>query len=225
VDYSSEIQDKINPIIDGHYLYFIPKTNILFYPKSKILSALEDSINKIDTISVKIKNFSTLSVNINERIPVAVLCDGFNDESTDEETCYFVDSSGFVFSRISGTTTDEYFHYYAFHRDISSLENSYILETKRFNELQNFVDIATRENVKPQSILIGSDGEFEMYSKNTDDTDMIVYFDDRVPLEKTISNLVLFLDDSKILKDGATTTPKFESVNMRFGNSIYYVTK
>ncbi len=225
VTYSDDIQGKINPIIDGDYLYFIPRSNILFYPKSEILSVLKDSINKIDSLTANVSNFNTLNININERVPTAVLCDGFNDEKVEEETCYFIDNTGFIFSKVSGTTTDDYFHYYTFHGDISSLENSYILEAKRFAELQSFVDNAKKENIKPQSILIGAEGEFEMYSKNTDDTDMIVYFDDRIPLEKTIANLVLFLENSKIAKNGATTTPLFESINMRFGNNIFYVTK
>ncbi len=64
-----------------------------------------------------------------------------------------------------------------------------------------------------------------MYYKNSDKTDTVVYFDNRIPFEKTSSNLVAFLNDFNTKKKTATTTMSLDSINMRFGNNIFYVTK
>src|SRR3989344_1831004 len=45
--YANDIEQKVLSILDGYYLYFIPKSNILFYPKSAIEKSLTDSFKKI----------------------------------------------------------------------------------------------------------------------------------------------------------------------------------
>ena len=74
-------------------------------------------------------------------------------------------------------------------------------------------------------MLINENGAYELYAKNKDNSEAIIYFDDRSSLRKTSSNLIAFWNDSQIIKKGATTALMFDYINLRFGNNNFYVTK
>lgn len=223
--YSSEIEPKILNILNGYYIYVIPKSNFLFYSKMLIEKTILDSFKNIDSLSIKRGGTTVLNVDIQEKIPESIVCEGFNGENKNEENCFYLDSSGYVFKKIKDASDDSYFHYYINSDLGDSLLGTSIIDEKKFLKLQDFVETVKRENLNPQGILIGLQGQYEMYSKNYDGSDLIIYFDDRAPIDKTISNFITFWDNSKITKKGATTTPVFESINLRFGNNIFYVTK
>ena len=94
-----------------------------------------------------------------------------------------------------------------------------------FHDLQKFIDTIQRAHISTVGILIGENNRFELYLKNTDLTEVTVYFDNRLPFNKTATNLVAFWNDSITKKKNATTTPIFDYINLRFGNNIFYVTK
>ena len=102
------------------------------------------------------------------------------------------------------------------------------IDEKTFNRLENFVSGSIKEGIFSLGILIGENGEYEMYAKNTftknnaSNTDYItIYFDDKTPLETTFSNLVTFWKDA-ILKNKNADFPVFDSINLHFGNTVYY---
>jgi hypothetical protein len=96
---------------------------------------------------------------------------------------------------------------------------------KSFLQFQKFMAMIQKEHISIVGLLIGEKNQYELYIKNKDDTETVVYFDNRTPLEKTASNLILFWNDSMLKKKNATTTPIFDYINLRFGNNIFYVTK
>ena len=64
-----------------------------------------------------------------------------------------------------------------------------------------------------------------MFIKNTQkDSEITVYFDDRSPFDSTLQNLLTFWQDS-IENKKATSTPAFDYINLRFGNTVYYSTQ
>ena len=51
--------------------------------------------------------------------------------------------------------------------------------------------------------------------------DITVYFDDKIPFENTLSNLVTFWKDA-VIKNRNANAPVFDSINLHFGNTVYY---
>ncbi len=225
VAYSSQVTDKVNSIISGSYLYLFPKSNIWLYPKSEIKNALLGSFLSIDNLVIQANGLSTLDIKITERTPIAIACDGFNTEE-DNSNCYLLDSNGLVYANFSKLSDGIFFKYFISNHPISSLVGQNLFGDKdEFIKLQNFVESIRRSGLNLTGLLVGDDGQYEMYAKNYDDSEMVIYFDDRIPFEKSAINLIAFIEDSKVKKNGNDGKINFESINLRFGNNIFYVAK
>lgn len=225
VAYSSEIKDKVNSILNDSYLYLIPKSNIWLYPKSEIKEVLLSSFGSIDSLSIRANGLSAIDIDIDERLPIAVTCEGFGNESETSE-CYYVDINGLVYSKSDDTSQQTLFKYYLSTNSVSEIVGKNLMGDKdKFIEIQSFVDTIKKSGLNLTGMLIGEEGQYELYAKNDDGTDMIIYFNDRVSLDKSASNLITFIEDSKVKKNGNNGKMNFESINLRFGNNIFYVAK
>ncbi len=225
VPYSNDIANKVNTILSGNYLYLFPKSNIWLYPKSEIKDALLGSFNSIDNLSIQANGLSSLDIIINERLPVALFCEGFNTD-TDNSNCYYLDNRGFIYAKSASSTNTTLFKYFMVNRTSDSLIGQNIFdENDKFVEINNFIDLIKKSGLTITGLLIGDDGQYELYAKNNDYSEMIVYFDNRISLDKIATNLIAFIEDSKVKKNGNNGKINFESINLRFGNNIFYVTK
>ncbi len=220
-----ELEQKTLTSLNGKYFYLIPKSNAFFYPKSLLEKDLVDSYKRIESVEIHRKNFSTLTVSIVEKKPTVLVCEGFHEENGQDENCFFTDEQGYVFAKAPQFSNGVYLRYYIVSDAGDSIIGTKFIDKDLFNNLQKFAEVVEKANIDPSGILIGSQGDYEMYSKNIDGSEMIIYFSDRSPFEKTATNLVAFWNDSKIKKKGATTTPIFDSINLRFGNNVFYVNK
>ncbi len=220
-----ELTTYVESELSGNYLFFIPRRNRMVYPQNRIEDGLLRTFPRLKTVTVDTEGAHSLIVTLEERDPVALICEGFHeenelvpheasDENSSKEICSFVDEHGFTFAKAPQFSTGVYMKYYG----------TTTLETAEFKRLQVFSDGVLRAGLLPLGILIDQDGTYEMYIKNRDLSEAVVYFDDRVPFSKTLSNLVAFWNTTTAKKKNATST-NFDSINLRFGNTIYYVTK
>jgi hypothetical protein len=220
-----EIEQKVLSILDDNYLYFIPKSNFIFYSKNLIKQELKASYKKIDSIEIGLNGISELGITIKEKDPNILVCEGFHEENVLDENCFFADKNGYIYEKAPQFSNGVYIRYYIDSEIGDKIIGTIFLDKKLFDDLQNFIDITKRSNINLIGILISTDGNYEMYYKNSDSTETVIYFNDRTPFEKTASNLVAFIDNLKIKKKSATTTPILDSINLRFGNNIFYVNK
>jgi hypothetical protein len=221
-----EIKEDAQTALEGYYFGLIPKSNILFYPKLVIEDNLINLFKKIDGVSVSRTGVNSIKVDIKERETVAIVCGGFHNEDDTNQKCYSVDKDGYVFEESADFSEGVYPHYYL---DLDSknagIIGSTFIDKELFLQFQKFMAMIQKEHISIVGLLIGEKNQYELYIKNKDDTETVVYFDNRTPLEKTASNLILFWNDSMLKKKNATTTPIFDYINLRFGNNIFYVTK
>ena len=232
---SKMIEEKVLSGLEGQYFGIFPISNVFFYPKNNLEKILKDSFYEIDNVSIKRSNVSKLNISIVERTPTAIVCSGFYDESSDngssneENICYFSDENAYLYSTTSLLSI--YNHYYIPDDKKEIMAGIVFMDKTRFNELQDFFDGAVRGGIAPLGILIGEDGEYEMYMKNiigknnTSSSplpDITIYFDDKKPFDFTLSNLLTFWKNS-MDKARTSSYPVFDYINLRFGNTIYYL--
>lgn len=222
----SEIKEKALTKLEGYYFGLIPRSNILFYPKSIIKDDLINFFKKIESINISRTSATSIEINIKERETVAIICGGFHDVYDVDQKCYSADKDGYVFEESVDFSEGVYPHYYL---DLDSKNTNIIgssfIDKDLFLQFQKFIAMIQKEHISIVGLLIGEKNQYELYIKNKDNTEAVVYFDNRTPLEKTASNLILFWNDSMLKKKNATTTPIFDYINLRFGNNIFYVTK
>ena len=224
IDISSIEQEALTSM-NGYYLGLIPETSTFFYPRSKIEKILSDSFNKIDSLEIGHSGISGLEINIKEKDTAALVCDGFHDDSDSDQKCYSVDKDGFVFEQSPVFSDGVYPKYYVDMGENKEVIGTYFIDTEQFKKFQKFIKNIQDAHISTTGLLIGENDQYELYIKNKDLSDAVVYFDNRIPLEKTATNLILFLNDEMMKKNTATSTQNFDYINLRFGNNIFYVTK
>lgn len=222
---SQEIQQLTLETVEGYYFGLIPKSNSLFYPKNLISNTLTNSFKKIDNLKIRRKGLSGLKIDIIEKEPVALACKGFRNEEENEQKCYSVDENGFVFEESPLFSEGVYPYYYINLDDDKDIVGDFFIDTDLFKDLQDFIKIIKDSRISAIGILIGENGQYELYIKNVDLSESIIYFDDKISFEKTASNLIAFWNETVFNKNGTSSAPIFEYINLRFGNNIFYVTK
>jgi hypothetical protein len=208
---SEEIKNDVLDMISGNYFFFIPKDSYFFLSKEKIKNKIVDDFKKINTIEIKNKGITGLEIEITERQPEVMICDGFREDEEGEH-CSFADKQGIIFEKVATSSDKIYFKYY------SSNE----INQDKFIQLQNFVKNVENSGIIATGLLLSEDGSYELYIKNVDQSIAVVYFDDRTSLDKVVSNLSVFWKNSLNKKIGSDLIPNFEYINLRFGNNVFY---
>lgn len=208
---SEEIKNDVLDMISGNYYFIIPKDSYFFLSKEKIKNKIVDDFKKINTIEIKNKGITGLEIEITERQPEVMICDGFREDEEGEH-CSFADKQGIIFEKVATSSDKIYFKYY------SSEE----IDKDKFLQLQNFVKNVENSGIIATGLLLSEDGSYELYIKNVDQSIAVVYFDDRTSLDKVVSNLSVFWKNSINKKIGSDSIPNFEYINLRFGNNVFY---
>ena len=63
---SSDVASTAEKLLQGKYLFTIPRTSIFFYPKGNISDAILKEYPSVEKVSVGFGNFHTISINIKE---------------------------------------------------------------------------------------------------------------------------------------------------------------
>ena len=94
---STRVSEDVGSVLEGKYLWLIPKTNIFLYPKSNIEDALSLNYPEIEKYSIELDIFhtKTLKITVKERQEIGVWCRYVSEK----EECYFIDNSGYVFEK------------------------------------------------------------------------------------------------------------------------------
>lgn len=208
---SEEVKKDVLDMVSGNYYFIIPKDSYFFLSKEKIKNKIVDDFKRIDTIEIKNKGTTGLEIEITERQPEVMICDGFREDEEGEH-CSFADKQGIIFEKVATSSDKTYFKYY------SSGE----IEKDKFQQLQNFVKNVENSGIIATGLLLSEDGSYELYIKNVDQSIAVVYFDDRTSLDKVVSNLSVFWKNSINKKIGSDLIPNFEYINLRFGNNVFY---
>lgn len=209
--------------LKGTYLKIIPRSNIFLYPRDNIKQALTEKFKNIESILISRKGLSTISISLTERTKAALVCEGFHeDDSEDTSNCFFADEHGYIFAKASTTPSTDFIRYYIVTDKGDGIIGTSFIDSAHFKEIGDFVAGSLKAGIVPLGVLVSDNSQYEMYVKNAE-SEITVYFDTRTPLSNTLSNFVAFWNTTFNSTDKkATTTPKVDYINLRYGNTIFY---
>jgi len=224
-DVSEEsIKSIANTFISGNYGYILPRSSIFLYTKSEIKETILKDISKIKDVEIDVDGLTELNITISERHPDVMVCEGFREDENND-TCYYADTDGIVYEKAPILTDGVYYKYFVTSNSKGITVGEPFIDLERFNQLQDFVSGLNSSKVVSTGMLISEDGSYELYINNIKEGTAVVYFDDRTPFDKTMSNLITFWNNALDKKIGTTTISNFEYINLRFGNNVFYLTK
>jgi cell division septal protein FtsQ len=227
----SEVESETLDFVSGSYFWLFPKNNVLWYPHKKLDIFLKSRFRRIDTLSLKLKDFHTLQVDITERKPYAIWCSvlpvtdvlrGDNDENISGKTpkCYFIDQNSTIFAVSPEFSGDAYFKYYGLVSDSNPIGKEFISSTTKFTEIDEFVNSTKKLGLVPVYLIANDNDQFSLVLSGGG----VIYFDTKIPLTKVTENLTSLLKTPEL---GTTTLADLpvEYIDLRYGNKLFYKLK
>ncbi len=235
--------------IQGDYLGLFSKSNTLFYPAESIKSAVALASPRVGSVEVKRDGAHALAVTVSQKVPAAIICSGLPDftgnilSSDVSDSCYFADSTGYIFERAPAVRGQVYHRYYM--PDLgdaasttAGLIGARATTTSAFALLEKAYKAAAAASIQPEAMLVKSGGEYELYARNptapavastssasSGDADtVVVYLNESRPLLSEISDLALFWSnmDQSYRRKGQKIM--FDYIDVRFGPNVFYRT-
>lgn len=213
-------QEKIQSIVEdnlsGTYFFLSPKTNIFFYPKSRITKQIEDEFERVKEVSVNFVNLKSIEVKILERTPKSMWC-GVKKESA-VGGCYFMDENGYIYAKAPDFGGNVFLKFFGL--DYNSLllgsESPIgvtIMDVEKFDKFTLFVDTLSEIGYKPISLARVDDHDFELYFNDG----MKIIFGNDQDFEILLDNLQSVLDSGELVN-----RENIDYIDLRFGNKVYY---
>jgi len=145
----SKIISTVKQSLSGYYLWIIPKTNSLFYPRREIKETLLTEFPRFKSISLDVDSFHTLSINVLERIPFAMYC-------KDASTCYFLDEDGLIFVSAPSFSGTVYF-LYTTKDPITNPIGERFVSVEDFRNLSEFIETLATLSIYPKELETSKD--------------------------------------------------------------------
>ncbi len=218
----SDIKELVKKVLADSYGYVIPRDNILFYPKEEILSVLQSTFLKILSVEIKRDGLRGIIVSIEERSPYVLWCgNSVVISPKDNAKCYFVDSSGLVYSEAPVFSNDVYMHYYGGAIGNGNILGAHYLPGVDFRSLDQFVRTLISAGVETKHIRV-YDGDVDVYIVGkAGAVPTVLRFSITQPYTKSLSAFNTFISD----QISSSTIQKYlasvEYLDFRFGNKIY----
>ena len=226
---AGEIEDGIWKKLDGKIWRIILRNNSLLVNTTDLENFFLAEYPKIYAINVKRKDLKTLKVQIVERRPFALWCDGRSvgdSEYFDADLCYHIDSEGYMFAK--GIFDSALFQLYGapLASEISAQKASstterinwvgyYFMEPQTFARSVAFAADMQSRQINTYGIKVGSENFFELLL----DDGGVIRFDPNSDLIALAKDIALSYE-KKIMSDEPSN--EIEYIDARFPNKILF---
>jgi hypothetical protein len=218
-----EVSDKVAASMNGNYFLFVPEKNIFFYPAAKIKQALLRGYPRLAEVAVSPESLTSLLVTATERKPEYQWC-------TDDDTCYFMDQSGFVFDKAPTYSGNVYFE---FRGEASSsplgrtvlpadaVENIISFKKELDRLLSVYGDTMTGK-ITRVTVLDGGDYEFRIVRNDAAKTAWKIIFSRGQMAQALLDNIETAFNAIANGKHPGKTLSDLEYMDLRFGRKVFY---
>lgn len=233
---SADIRTKVEQILAGRYLWFIPKSNMFFYPKDEIRETLSQTWPRIQSLDIEIPHFFTqfpphLSIRVHEKTPKYTWCgQAYKDFLVEEaQKCFFVDDSGKLFAEAPYFSGNVYFKLYGLLSATTSPIGQTYMEHEERSKLLTFADTVEAAGFIPDRIFAkgvmngANSHEYEMLLR---DRSRILFSIESIQnREKIAAGLAELAMQGDFTINDPSSTKILDYIDVRFVNKVYYKLK
>lgn len=201
--------------LSGTYGFLLPKSNILIFPKKKIAVNIIDSFERIETVTVSRKNFTTVQLVVSEREPFALWCGEGVSADKEPKQCYFLDSRGFIFAQAPNFSGSVFFTFYGKLPDeVKQPIGVQFMPSVEFQKFSLFLSSFDELPLEPVSLTRTYDESLELLFAEGS----TVIFGRDQSLATIIDNLQSILESEEV----TDRIHELDYIDLRFGNKVYY---
>jgi len=206
---SSTVEAFVRERLLGSYGYILPRRNIFLYPKRSIVRALSAAYPQFTSVDVHAVDFHTIAVAIVEREPRALWC---------ADRCYLMDENGVVYAEAPVFSAPVYTTYQG--TTTGDRLPKQFLAPGEFLPLSALVDAIAQKipDERLQEVEVDAQSDVQMHFVGG----FIVRFALRDEGGDVFERFVLALSSAPF-KDKPLS--KFEYLDLRFGDKLYYKEK
>ena len=211
--------------ITGNYLWFFPKTNILFYPKNNIKNELQNEFKRLKDAVFSIKDGKTLEISLIEREASYMWCDTTLPESdVAGQKCYFMDENGFIFDEAAYFSGGVYFKFYGkISVEENSLSGTYFAK-ENFYKFILFKKVLENMKLKPVALYQEDNGDIKFFLSRENSLSMgpEIILKINSDFQKVAENLETALNTEPLQSNFKNKYSSLLYIDLRFGNKVYY---
>lgn len=219
---AEEVKSLATEFLAGKYAYLFPKASALLYPAAALEGAIVARFPRVAAADARLLSPTALSISLTERTPHALLCsprpEGEGEEGkepTEPATpCYFLDETGFVFSKAPEFSGTPFFRYESW----ASAEDpvgTFFLPAERFRELDFFVASVRSAGTDPVSLALLPEGDVSLALSGG----ARILFSEAQDLAEVFENLQAVLSSEVVKEQGVLS---LDYLDLRFGNKVFY---
>jgi hypothetical protein len=212
---AAEVEDAARAFLAGSYLWLVPKTNALIYPKARLEAALEREYPRLSSVSASLEGAHELRIAGVERKPYALYC---VLALSGVEGCYFLDETGFIFDA-SPTFSDGVYFTYTADPALTDPLGKQFLTPNEFEALAGFVTQVATLGVEPRSLALTEDQGTLLLANGAS-----IIFSRSADIPALADTLKAFLASDEI-KAQADFWQKLATLDIRVPNKVFYVFK
>ncbi|KKS30703.1 MAG: hypothetical protein UV60_C0005G0005 [Parcubacteria group bacterium GW2011_GWA2_43_11] len=221
-----ELASVITTELQGSYYGIWPKDSVFLVPQDYVEEVLETKFPRIDHAQIKRTGLYTLSVSVEERIPVALWCGdvvppiahaqrvdtGEQDSSDVWGTCYLVDKKGYIYARAPLFSGNVFPRYYGSLSHGEPIAQQYIPEEEFIVWQQFYTSLEDTNGSVPQALLFVDERDIELYLSSG-----LRVLIPRKESPETITRRLTALFESEHIQD----VTKVEYIDLRFGTKAF----
>jgi len=219
------IQKIVKEDMQGHYIWFFPKTNFLIFPKNRIKKDLENKFKRLYDISINTNNPKTLKITVSEREGKYLWCGDTIPASINDTTnykCYFTNDNGYIFDEAPYFSGNVYFKLYGpLETKTDSPLGNYFLKDK-FAEVVALKEATEQIGLNPTFFWLDENGDGNISLSSLLNTGPKIIFKIDSDYQSIAENLQAAITTDPLQTKLKNETSSLLYIDLRFGNKVYY---
>ena len=216
---ASSVKALAEATLKGKYLGLFSRSSTLIYPHDDIARNIGTTSPLIAGATIYREGLHGLGISVTPKTSSAIICSDLPDWNgstllvESATNCSFADISGHVFDAAPSFSGSAYNRYYmpSFDRVAGA--------GPHFADLQSLYENVRRIGIEPLGMLVGDDGEYELYASNRSATStLIIYFNDSGTISTELANLTAFWNTI----DVKGSAPAYDYIDVRYAPNIFY---
>ncbi|MDD4989509.1 MAG: hypothetical protein PHV42_03745 [Candidatus Pacebacteria bacterium] len=215
----SLVESKVRDDLSGKYWRFISRANSLFYPGQKIETDILNSFPSVENVSVSRPDFHTLLIEVSERKPIALWCEGNTVSVPPQDTpCFLMDKDGLIFAKAPSTLPEGFLYYFGGEMKEGNPIGQTFLDGEKIQNLSFFLGLLPRLHLKPVALLADPNDELELYVEGG----LKILLRSDMSYDVALQNFESLWNDPALgwAQKGIPSTLQY--IDLRFDNKVFY---
>lgn len=149
-----EVAKAVEQMLDGYYLWLMPRRNFLLYPREGMTKSLLKNFPHLKSVALKLVESRDLVVAVEGRVPTALYCQSVLSDLQISD-CFFLDEDGFIFAPAPSFSGIVYF-VYTKENPLAPAIGQNVLPAEEFQRLSKFLEVFKGLKIYSTSLQIGT---------------------------------------------------------------------